>query len=98
MKLQYIIIIIILCFSSLCLYTATSDYDPSMVPSQILFSLSNVEQCFDVMIIDDEIRGEGTENFMLTFDTPIDTMAQNPQVSLTPREFGVEITDNDEGE
>ena len=74
--------------------TENSDYDPSMVPDQILFSLSNVgiEQCFDVMIIDDDSH-EGTEYFILTFDTK----AQNPQVTLTPRMFVVEITDNDEG-
>ena len=69
------------------------DYDPSMVPDQILFSLSNVgiEKCFDVMIIHDDAR-EGNEYFILTFDTK----AQNPQVTLTPRMFVVEITDNDE--
>lgn len=74
--------------------TENSDYDPSMVPDQIVFSLSKVgiEQCFDVMIIDDDAR-EGTEYFILTFDTK----TQNPQVTLTPRIFIVEITDNDEG-
>ena len=62
-----------------------------MVPEQISFSLSDDEECFNVPIIDDEVR-EGTENFMLTFDIPIDQ-----EVDLTPRIFDVEITDNDEG-
>ena len=35
---------------------------------------------------------EDTENFMLTFDIPV-----NPRVTLTPRIYHVEITDNDEG-
>lgn len=73
--------------------TDTSDYDSSMVPKQILFSLSDVEECYNVSIIDDDIR-EDTENFMLTFDTPTD---QDLEVTLTPRIFDVEITDNDEG-
>jgi hypothetical protein len=78
--------------------TENSDYDPSMVPNQILFNVSNngTEQCFDVMIIDDN-SSEDTENFMLTFGTPLDSEAENPRVTLTPRMFDVEITDNDEG-
>ena len=73
------------------LYTDTSDYNSSMVPRQISFSLSNGKECFNVPIVDDDVR-EGTENFMLTFDIPIDQ-----EVDLTPRIFDVEIIDNDEG-
>ena len=82
----------------MCTHAATSDYDPSMVPNQALFSISTAgnEQCFDVMIIDDDIP-EDTEDFMLTFGTAIDPDAQNPLVTLTPRILEVDITDNDEG-
>ena len=75
-----------------------ADYDPSMVPNQISFNKSNngTEQCFDVMIIDDN-DPEDTENFMLTFDTPLNSQAENPLVTLSPRIFDVAITDNDEG-
>ena len=66
-----------------------------MVPDEALFNVSNAEQCFDVMIIDDDAN-EGTENFMFTFDTPLDRESQNPQITLTPH-LEVKITDNDEG-
>ena len=71
-----------------------------MVPNQILFNLSNkgTEQCFDVMIIDDIINSsEDTENFMLTSNTPLNSEAEDPLVTLSPRMFDVEITDNNEG-
>ena len=71
-----------------------------MVPNQILFNSSNegTEQCFDVMIIDDIINSsEDTENFMLTSDTPLNSEAEDPLVTLSPRMFDVAITDNDEG-
>ena len=82
----------------MCTHAATSDYNPSMVPDQDLFNITiaGIEQCFDVPIIDDDST-EGTEDFMLTFDTAIDPEAQNPLVTLTPRILVVEITDNDEG-
>ena len=86
---------------SFILYTCTesSDYDPSMVPNQISFSISNdgIDQCFNVRIIDDDIP-EDNENFMLMFDTPVDAEAVNPQITLTPRMLDVDIIDNDEGE
>lgn len=34
---------------------------------------------------------------MLIFDTPLTSQAENPLVTLSPRIFDVEITDNDEG-
>ena len=67
-----------------------------MVPHQALFNISNDEQCFDVPIIDDDAR-EDTENFMLSFDLPIDTEEQDPLAIVIPRMFEVKITDNDEG-
>ena len=75
-----------------------SDYDPSMIPNQILFNVSNngIRQCFNVTIIDDN-SSEGTENFMLTFDTPHIIEAEDPLVTLCPRMLHVEIIDNDEG-
>lgn len=68
-----------------------------MVPTLALFNVTTegIEQCFDVVIIDDDTP-EGTENFMLTFYTPLDLEAQKPQITLTPS-LEVEITDNDEG-
>ena len=50
------------------------------------------------MIIDDN-ESEDTENFMLTFDTPLfnNSQAEDPLVTLSPRMFDVAITDNDEG-
>ena len=61
-----------------------------MVPSQIVFSSSDAgtDKCFDVKVIDDDAV-EGTENFMLKFDT-------DAKVTLTPRVLNVEIADNDE--
>ena len=69
-----------------------------MVPNQISFSISNngIDQCFNVRIIDDDIP-EDDESFMLMFDTPVDAEAANPQITLTPRMFDVDIIDNDEG-
>ena len=49
------------------------------------------------MIIDDDTGSEGTENFMLTFDTPLNSEAEDPLVTLSPRMIDVAITDNDEG-
>ena len=57
-----------------------------------MFSLSDDEECFDVPIINDDIS-EGTENFMLTFDIP----DQDIDVTVSPRIFDVQITDDDEG-
>ena len=68
-----------------------------MIPNQILFSVSNngIRQCFNVTIIDDN-SSEGTENFLLTFDTPLNIEAEEV-VTLCPRMLAVEIIDNDEG-
>ena len=78
--------------------TENADYDPSRVPNQISFNISNngTEQCFDVMIIDDNVS-EDTENFMLTFGTPLNSEVDDPLVTLSPRMFDVAITDDDEG-
>ena len=84
--------------SCLLKQTENADYDPSRVPEQILFNISNngTKQCFNVRIIDDN-EPEDTENFMLTFDTPLNSQPEDPPVNLSPRMFNVAITDNDEG-
>ena len=93
-----LIIIIIIIFPCLLKQTENADYDPSRVPKQILFNISNngTKECFDVPIIDDN-EPEDTENFMLTFDTPLNSQPEDPPVNLSPRMFNVAITDNDEG-
>ena len=58
---------------SLCLFhllpispTCSADYDPSGIPSVLMFGPSDTEICFNVTIIDDVLALEPDETIILT--------------------------------